>query len=61
VTDDGRGFDPTTAMRVGPGHLGLVSMRERLEMAGGVLSVESQDRVGSTVTICTPTHAQSTA
>jgi len=38
VKDNGRGFDTAAAY---PGHLGLVSMRERVERAGGRFEVES--------------------
>lgn len=44
VADDGRGFgevDPLGAAE--PGHIGLASMRERAEMLGGRLAVESGD------------------
>jgi signal transduction histidine kinase len=46
VSDDGRGFDPET---LGPqaGHLGLASMRERAEMAGGWLRIESSPGHGT--------------
>jgi PAS domain S-box-containing protein len=48
IRDDGRGFDPTGAtMR--PGHIGLSSMRERAEMAGGWLRVDSAVGKGTTV------------
>lgn len=46
VTDDGVGFDPA---RPHPGHLGLVSMRERLERLGGRLSLESAPGQGTRV------------
>jgi signal transduction histidine kinase len=54
VDDDGRGFDPSTAFEVRPGHLGLASMRERLETAGGSLAVDSAPGSGSTLTIKVP-------
>jgi signal transduction histidine kinase len=38
VIDDGIGFDPAAA---GPGHMGLQSMRERIERMGGTISIES--------------------
>ena len=38
VTDDGRGFDPDA---VGDGHYGLVGMRERANLLGGSLLVDS--------------------
>lgn len=50
VTDDGVGFDttrPSGAVR-GETHLGLVSMRERAELASGWLQVRSSDD-GTTV------------
>jgi PAS domain S-box-containing protein len=47
VTDLGVGFDPHEAVN---GHgLGLISMRERLHLAGGQFSVESQPGKGTTV------------
>jgi signal transduction histidine kinase len=54
VSDDGCGFDPKSGMRVRPGHLGLASMRERLEVAGGSLCVESAHGAGSVVEIRIP-------
>ena len=45
VADDGRGFDPQT--RDSPG-FGLTGMRERVELAGGELDIES-DEGGTTV------------
>jgi signal transduction histidine kinase len=46
VEDDGAGFDPEAAA---PGRLGLVCMRERVELLGGELSVESSPGSGTTV------------
>jgi hypothetical protein len=54
VSDDGRGFCPEQALRVRAGHLGLPSMRERVETAGGSLRVESRLGAGSTVEIRIP-------
>jgi signal transduction histidine kinase len=54
VEDDGRGFgdvDPLGASE--PGHIGLASMRERAEMLGGELAIESSDR-GTFVRVSTP-------
>jgi len=41
ITDDGRGFDPTQAIRPRPGHLGLASINERATLAGGSLRLTS--------------------
>jgi signal transduction histidine kinase len=44
IEDDGRGFgdvDPLGAVQ--PGHIGLASMRERAEMLGGELAIDSSD------------------
>jgi PAS domain S-box-containing protein len=46
VIDDGRGFDTGGSF---PGHLGLVSMRERAERAGGAVSVTSSPGSGTHV------------
>lgn len=52
VSDNGRGFDPDT--RSAPGHLGLASMRERAEQAGGWLHVASKPEVGSSIEFWIP-------
>jgi two-component system NarL family sensor kinase len=46
VEDDGRGFDPS---RVPEGRHGIVGMRERVEMLGGALRVESGPEGGTRV------------
>ncbi len=48
VQDDGVGFDVDAARRR-PGHLGLASMRERAELAGGEFTVDSRPGGGTTV------------
>jgi signal transduction histidine kinase len=49
VRDDGSGFDEQAALASDePGHIGLVTMRERAEMIDGTLAIES-DRDGTTV------------
>lgn len=40
VSDDGKGFDADSA--AAPGHFGLQGMRERAELAGGALKIESK-------------------
>jgi two-component system, NarL family, sensor kinase len=55
VTDNGAGFDgegdPLAAAE--PGHLGLASMRERAELLGGRLSIETSPR-GTRVLVRAP-------
>ncbi|HXF72758.1 MAG TPA: ATP-binding protein, partial [Actinomycetota bacterium] len=53
VRDDGRGFDP--AAPAARGHRGLASMRERAELVGGRLEVESAPGAGTTVRAFLPT------
>lgn len=48
VGDDGVGFDPTAAFDQ-PGHYGLLGMRERARLAGGVFVVESASGAGTRV------------
>jgi signal transduction histidine kinase len=49
VSDDGEGFDEQTALASDePGHIGLVTMRERAEMVDGNLEIKS-GRDGTTV------------
>lgn len=52
VRDDGRGFD--AAGVAGQGGLGLVSMRERLRLVGGELTVQSQPEAGTRVVAQVP-------
>jgi signal transduction histidine kinase len=52
VRDDGVGFDLSRASRLlHEGHFGLVSMRERVEMVGGRLVVDSSPGRGTTVAV----------
>jgi signal transduction histidine kinase len=55
VADNGRGFDATGKF---PGHLGLVSMRERVDKLGGTVSIESVIGQGTTVSVCVPAFAE---
>jgi signal transduction histidine kinase len=58
VIDDGRGFDPAQATGGTPGeHLGLVSMRERAEFAGGRLEIDSAPGRGTTICLRIPLAA----
>jgi signal transduction histidine kinase len=48
IRDDGVGFDPAAGSDlVHTGHLGLVAMRERVELAGGRFQLESRPGKGS--------------
>ncbi|MFL5768230.1 MAG: PAS domain-containing protein [Actinomycetota bacterium] len=49
ITDDGAGFDRSHAEGAEPGHLGLSTMRERAELAGGSFVIESAPGSGTTV------------
>jgi signal transduction histidine kinase len=50
IKDNGKSFRVGRVMHSsGPGHLGLLGMRERLEMAGGRFSVESTPGVGTDI------------
>lgn len=52
VADDGDGFDVEQGAR--PGHLGLVSMRERAELAGGRFRVDSEAGRGTEIEVFIP-------
>jgi two-component system sensor histidine kinase DegS len=47
IRDTGRGFDPPDAIRTRG--LGLVSMRERLNLVGGTLSIRSKPARGTEI------------
>lgn len=50
VEDDGRGFDPERLREAGPGHhLGILGMRERAELVGGTVHVDSAPGRGTFV------------
>jgi len=61
VRDDGVGFSPPQLLRSAPGHLGLSSMRERAEMAGGWCKVHSLPGCGTTVEFWLPASGSSSA
>ena len=48
IHDDGKGFGPSELVSL-PGHLGLSTMRERAELAGGWLTIEGGPGRGTTV------------
>ena len=53
IEDDGRGFDTAAADGL-PGHLGLVSMRERAQIAGGWWAVKCPPEGGTSVQFWLP-------
>ena len=55
IQDNGRGFDNNGAF---PGHLGLISMRERAEYFGGQLEIQSVPSQGTTVRVTMPRYAR---
>jgi PAS domain S-box-containing protein len=55
ITDDGEGFDPSETPQ--PGHLGLATVTERAELAGGWCRIESEPGHGSIVECWMPLGA----
>jgi signal transduction histidine kinase len=56
VEDDGRGFDAASVATPGPDGrgLGLMGMRERVELLGGELKIDSEPGVGTHLTLSLP-------
>jgi two-component system, chemotaxis family, CheB/CheR fusion protein len=56
IEDDGRGFDADSALNVagGQGSLGLLGMRERVNLVGGILKLESSAGAGTTIFVRLP-------
>jgi signal transduction histidine kinase len=57
VEDDGIGFSATSHGSP-PGHLGMVAMRERAELAGGWSRVSSDPEGGTVVEVWVPTNGE---
>jgi signal transduction histidine kinase len=57
VTDDGRGFDPESALvpAAREGHLGLVGMHERVRLLGGRTRIESRAGGPTVISVSLPT------
>ncbi|HZD73120.1 MAG TPA: sensor histidine kinase [Actinomycetota bacterium] len=52
IRDDGVGFDPAAASaKAAAGHFGLTNMRERVELVGGKLLVDSAPGQGTTIAV----------
>jgi signal transduction histidine kinase len=58
VTDDGDGFDPADVPR--GNHLGLIGMRQRVDLVGGDLRVESEKGGGTTIAASVPRTVEPT-
>ncbi len=56
VKDLGVGFDPQDAFNYRG--IGLISMRERLQLVGGELSIQSEPGHGATINACVPLRAE---
>jgi signal transduction histidine kinase len=54
IGDDGVGFDPRGEF---PGHLGLHSMRERVQKIGGAFQVESAPGSGTRIRVQAPINS----
>jgi len=55
IRDDGVGFDPVQAGRLlNDGHFGLAGMRERVELGGGHLELDSRPGHGTTIHVALP-------
>jgi PAS domain S-box-containing protein len=54
IVDDGAGFDAGEIQASPPGHMGLSSMRERVELAGGTFHIETAPGAGTTVEFTLP-------
>lgn len=53
VIDDGRGVDPDRAQR---GGLGLIGIKERALLLGGILAIDSVSQIGTTVSVSIPSQ-----
>jgi signal transduction histidine kinase len=58
IADDGKGFDVASSLERGKG-LGLVSITERVRLAGGTVSVEAESKKGTRVRAEIPAPALS--
>jgi PAS domain S-box-containing protein len=58
IRDDGRGFDAGDIVETpAPGHLGIISMRERAELVGGRWRIESLPAVGTVLEYWIPSSS----
>jgi two-component system sensor histidine kinase DegS len=54
ISDDGRGFDSASATNGGSEGVGLIGMRERADLVGGSLSIDSRPGRGTCVKLTIP-------
>lgn len=55
VSDNGKGFDVDTALaQEGGVHIGLAGMRDRVEILGGTIDIQSKPGTGTTVRVVVP-------
>jgi signal transduction histidine kinase len=59
VSDSGKGFDLKAARQ--KHGLGLTSMQERVRLVGGTIAIDSNSLAGTTVHVCVPFRAKSSA
>ena len=59
VADDGIGFNPEALAIEMPGHMGLSSMQQRAEMAGGTIEITSTPGRGATIVVEFPLSRES--
>ncbi|MGC1107893.1 MAG: ATP-binding protein [Candidatus Acidiferrales bacterium] len=57
IRDDGVGFDPAAVAKGSRNALGLLGMRERLNVLGGTLQIESAPQQGTELKILVPVEA----
>jgi signal transduction histidine kinase len=58
VQDNGCGFEPSLPVSAGGDHVGLVGMRERAELLGGRLSLDSRPGQGTEVAVTVPINGR---
>jgi signal transduction histidine kinase len=54
VKDDGSGFPREDAASPGPGHYGIIGMKERASQIGGFLDLVTQPGAGTAITLTLP-------
>ncbi|MCC6804885.1 MAG: sensor histidine kinase [Anaerolineae bacterium] len=61
VVDNGRGFDPASALRTAESGVGLLGIRERVELIGGVLTLQSAAGQGTRLRVDVSTTLEAKA